>query len=245
MNKRCRRIWETASEIVLGKVPTESEIVRWEEHFQRIWDGSGQTDFSFYDDPNYMYLALNSWQVQSAGDIEACIRNGLFGVVEDGSRFEIRNAVDFCGGVGMTACLLATEYPSWRVVTHNIAPKQREAARELARRLDLPNVHVTERITGNFDLVIAQETFEHFKDPFRELNELLDETQPIQYLDATHFGFSSPGHFDVFLDGQEEVPREKAKRRFNKLLRSRGFEQYWIRRGCKAPFNGHPSLWEL
>jgi hypothetical protein len=236
MNKRCKNIYAIASDIVLGKVPTKEEIVAKEQEFQKVWDGSGQTDFSFYDHPDYMYLALNSWTVRSWSDVEYCVKHDLL--------LKPKRVFDYCGGIGMSACLLATVFPDAECVTHNIAPKQRDAASELARRLNLSNVKVVDKIERDCDLLLAQETFEHIKDPFKGIQELLDVVKPKQYLDASTFGIVSPGHFDVYTLEGRDVPRDNAKRPFNAILRANGFERYWKLRGLKSPYNGHPALWE-
>lgn len=238
MNKRCKAIYAVGADILLGRIPTKEEIVAKEAEFQAIWDGSGQTDYSFYGRDDYAFLALNSWTVRSWSDIEWGIKHGIIRAP--------KRVFDYCGGIGMSTALLAMEYPGSQVYTHNIAPKQCDAARELAKRLGLKNMHVTDELAANCDLFLAQECFEHIKDPFTDVKRVMDIVKPKQYLDASSFTLISPGHHDVFTDGEVPVPRKKAKRLFNKLLRGRGYLPYWESRpDCKKPFNGHPAIWEF
>ena len=246
-----RQIFETACDIALGRVPTRAEFterVRSEEtRMQATWDGSGETDYSFYSDPAYAWLLLNSWTVRSDTDVEVCLRSGLF------SRPE--RVFDFHGGMGMSAVRIALEFPDATVFSHSEVPQHREWCAELARRFHCSdNVVQTDVIRPDCNVLLAQETLEHIKRPFDVLWDLLDVVRPTRYLDGTSFTLVSPGHHSAYeeLVGYdhecrsviEVVPRARAKRRLTTMLRARGFLPYWERLlDTKKPFNGHPNLW--
>lgn len=244
-----RRIWEAAQRVTLGKILPKDElaaiVLQHETEMSKVWYGSGEKDFSFYSDPNYVYLLLNSWSVRSGQDTDFLLRNGLF-VPDPDAIF------DFHGGMGLTAMRLAMAYPKATVISHSAVQQHRDWCRDIAKELGLSNVVAVDELV-KADILIAQETMEHFQWPFTEMTRMLDSVRPRQYLDGTSFSIDSPGHFTTFLDlnvtedGAEEVavPKKSAKRRLFKLLKSRGFQLYWERRPeHKKPFNGRPALFD-
>ena len=235
-----RRIYETACELVLGRMPKD-EYLAVEDLFNARWYGSGQTDFMFYSDPDYKYLLLHSWVVASQYDIEKCVTLKLLR--------DPKTVLDFHGGIGMTACYLAASLPEALVMSHTAVQWHWETTVLLADALGLKNVAAIRRDSAKdlpkADLLIAQETLEHFKDPFSEMRTLLETVQPSQYLDGSSFTFDSPGHFNPFYDDGVVVPRESAKRRLNGILRDAGYVRPWEdpKTGVKKLFNGRPALW--
>lgn len=229
-------------------VPKKNElkarVVATEERMSKLWYGSDCTDFSFYSEPDYLYLALNSWTVRSMGDLDEVIRLNLHG--------DPKVVLDFHGGIGMSCIRLGMALPNAQCFSHSSVPLHREICTELAREFKLPNVKATEKVElwGGADLLLAQETFEHFRDPFAELRKLLDEVGPCRYLDGSSFGIDSPGHFPEYWDGHDKdgkpvvIPRKnRTRKRFNGILKERGFSPYWKRLGVKHPYNSHPFLW--
>lgn len=240
-------IFKMAVEVCMNRlgrpVPSKSElkrkVIQTEEDMSKLWYGSDCKDFSFYSDPEYLYLALNSWTVRSMGDLDEVIRLKLTG--PDPKVF-----LDFHGGIGMTSIRLAMDFPGARCIAHIGVQEHREVAMEIAKRFGLSNVEVTDDpwAVKEVDMLSAQEVFEHFRDPFAEVKHLFDETNPKRYLDGSSFGIDSPGHFPFYKDGDEVVPRKNRTRgRFNRLIRDRGFTPYWKRLGVKHPYNSHPYLW--
>ncbi len=224
-----------------SKQDLKKKITETEERMSKLWYGSGCTDFSFYSDPEYLYLALNSWTVRSMGDLDEVIRMKLHG--------NPAVMLDFHGGIGMSAIRLAMELPETLCITHSAVPLHREIANSIAKHFKLKRFVATDAVVP-CDLLLAQETFEHFRDPFAELRKLLDETKPMRYLDGSSFGIDSPGHFPEYWDGHEKagdpeiIPRKmKTRKRFNSILKDRGYSPYWKRMGVKNPYNSHPYLW--
>lgn len=240
------QILDAAIEICMGRlgrpIPSKQElkakVLETEERMGKTWYGSNCTDFSFYNEPDYLWLALNSWTVRSMGDLDEVIKMRLHG--------EPTSALDFHGGIGMTTVRLAMAIPDCTCYHHAVVEDHRKICLELAEKFGLKNVRVVadpSELSG-VDFVSAQEVFEHFRDPFKELNTLLDGLKPRRYLDGSSFGIDSPGHFPVYYDGEEPVNRKnKTRARFNGILKARGFSPYWKRLGVKHPYNSHPYLW--
>ena len=232
-------IWEAAQKITLGKLvppsPLLEVVIDREQRFQDIWDLSGEIDFSFYSHPDYVYLLLNSWRVRSCTDIELLLREKIIN--------EPRTVIDFHGGMGLTAMRLGMAFPEATVYSHSAVEQHRGWCRDIAAELGLTNVHPIEHLLPA-DLLIAQETMEHMKDPFKEILEMMEIVQPRQYLDGSSFSIPSPGHFSVYKNGGLEIGRDHVKRRFYNYVRSFGFQEYWVARNLKKPFNSRPALFD-
>lgn len=232
-------IWEAAQRVTLGKiVPSASlleVVIDREQRFQDIWDLSGESDFSFYSHPDYVYLLLNSWRVRSCTDIELLLREGIIDRPD--------TILDFHGGMGLTAMRLGMAFPEATVYSHSAVEQHRGWCRDIAAELGLTNVHPIDHLVPA-DLLIAQETMEHMKDPFKEILEMMQVVQPKQYLDGSSFSIPSPGHFSVYTNGMVEIGRDHVKRRFYNYVRSFGFQEYWTARNLKKPFNSRPALFD-
>jgi hypothetical protein len=232
-------IWEAAQKVTLGKLippqPLLEVVIDREQRFQDIWDLSGETDFSFYSHPDYVYLLLNSWRVRSCTDIELLLREKIIN--------EPKVVIDFHGGMGLTAMRLGMAFPEATVYSHSAVEQHRGWCRDIAAELGLTNVHPIDHLV-QADLLIAQETMEHMKDPFKEVLEMMETVQPKQYLDGSSFSIPSPGHFSVYSNGGMEIGRDHVKRRFYNYVRSFGFQEYWVARNLKKPFNSRPALFD-
>jgi len=232
-------IWEAAQKVTLGKLippqPLLEVVIDREQRFQDIWDLSSETDFSFYSHPDYVYLLLNSWRVRSCTDIELLLREKIIN--------EPKVVIDFHGGMGLTAMRLGMAFPDATVYSHSAVEQHRGWCRDIAADLGLTNVHPIDHLV-QADLLIAQETMEHMKDPFKEILEMMETVQPKQYLDGSSFSIPSPGHFSVYSNGGTEIGRDHVKRRFYNYVRSFGFQEYWVARNLKKPFNSRPALFD-
>jgi len=232
-------IWEAGQKVTLGKLvppaPLLEVVIDREQRFQDIWDLSGEVDFSFYSHPDYVYLLLNSWRVRSCTDIELLLREKIID--------EPKVVIDFHGGMGLTAMRLGMAFPDATVYSHSAVEQHRGWCRDIAADLGLTNVHPIDHLVPA-DLLIAQETMEHMKDPFKEILEMMETVQPKQYLDGSSFSIPSPGHFSVYTNGGVDVGRDHVKRRFYSYVRSFGFQEYWVARNLKKPFNSRPALFD-
>lgn len=238
MSKPTREVFRAASQIVMGRVPIRLELKEIDDKFIKRWNDSEETDFGIYSDPEYVKTLLYCWSCTSGPHIRMCLDQGL---IRDGSTI-----LDFHGGIGMSAALLAMHNPNSLVINHSIVKEHNEIAKKLFEKLNLTNVMITNELMAA-DLFIAQETFEHIKDPFNELRQILDEkVMPSQYLDGTSFTIPGPGHFNKtgYMDGDIKVGHKQAKKRLNKVLMERGFMHYSEVRGIKKGYNGHPWMWE-
>jgi hypothetical protein len=232
-------IWEAGQKVTLGKLvppgPLLEVVIDREQRFQDIWDLSGEVDFSFYSHPDYVYLLLNSWRVRSCTDIELLLREKIIN--------EPKVVIDFHGGMGLTAMRLGMAFPDATVYSHSAVEQHRGWCRDIAAELGLTNVHPIDHLVPA-DLLIAQETMEHIKDPFKEVLEMMETVQPKQYLDGSSFSIPSPGHFSVYTNGTVDLGRDHVKRRFYNYVRSFGFQEYWVARNLKKPFNSRPALFD-
>lgn len=235
-----RLIWQTAQKVVLGEVLPNKDLAKKiaeiEERMHKQWYDSNETDFSFYSEQDYLTLLFGSWDVRSAQDTDFLIKNDLFK--------NPKTIFDFHGGLGFTAMRLAMQFPDATVYSHSVVEEHRKSCEKISKELGLTNVIATDKLQ-KADLLIAQETMEHIKDPFAEMNMLLDTVKPEQYLDGTSFTIDSPGHFTTYLNGTASIPKNSAKRHLFNVLRSRGYEVYWkVRVGHKQPFNCRPALFD-
>jgi hypothetical protein len=73
---------------------------------------------------------------------------------------------------------------------------------------------------------------------------MMETVQPKQYLDGSSFSIPSPGHFSVYTNGTVDIGRDHVKRRFYNYVRSFGFQEYWVARNLKKPFNSRPALFD-
>jgi hypothetical protein len=236
-----RRIWEAAQRISLGRTYTKKELDALidpvEARMTAQWYDSDETDFSFYSEPDYIYILLRSWETSSAGNCDFLIRNGLF-------LPDMKSAFDYHGGMGLTALRLAMAYPHVQFYSHTVVPQHAEWCSRLAEELDVRNVEAIDRLVPS-DVLIAQETLEHLQNPWEEMDELLRVVQPRQYLDGSSFGVDNPGHFRNYVHRGEVIPRAKARQFLTRYLHENGFDPYWKRReGYKHPYNGRPALYD-
>lgn len=109
--------------------------------------------------------------------------NGLFSEYDAESRsnraeianWVIRNCpsriADFGGGFGGLARMISNREPG--IVVEVVEPHPHRAALALAK--NSPNVHYVPELTGNYDIIVATDVFEHVPDPL-ELFELTART---------------------------------------------------------------------
>lgn len=156
------------------------------------WQSSGEKDYGIYEGEDYLRELLYCWNCYSGPSAVRLITHMLdVGITMSSSH-------DHQGGIGMTTALLARAFPEAR---HTITVGGDEhgehgaLARTLFSSLDLQNAAVTSGGCG-VDLLVAQETFEHFPNPIDHLIRVLDECKPHLYFDASSFELTgSPGHF--------------------------------------------------
>jgi len=92
-----------------------------------------------------------------------------------------KRVVDFGSSLGLQSIALAREY-GCTVRGIEINPKHLEKAVELARQESMPQVtfcfRVDEDMKGQYDVVISQNSMEHYSDPGATLNEMASLVKP-------------------------------------------------------------------
>jgi hypothetical protein len=88
-------------------------------------------------------------------------------------------------------------------------------------------------------LVFASEYFEHFQDPIKHVDHIVDAIEPKYFVIANAFNTHSIGHFETYENYGIKVPQDKISRMFNNKLRELGYSQ--VKTGL---FNNKPTLWK-
>lgn len=141
--------------------------------------------------------------------------------------------IDYHGGLGLTAAQLAMGQPDARVMFHTAVVHHGDIARAVFKKLGLKNVCVVDEIEPA-EVLVAQETMEHFSDPCLEIRRIIDIVKPERYLDGSSFTIDACGHFRH---------NKKVSKPFNATLRELGYETYWNVEGINSPFNAKPAVW--
>lgn len=203
-------------------------------NLSKRWQDSNEEDFSIYDGEDYLIELLYCWNCYSGPSaarlIEFMKKEGI----------TIKSSCDYQGGLGMTTALLAEAYPEAK---HSLTPGSDDhysLSLDLFKKLGLKNVKTTFALNP-VDLLVAQETFEHFADPIGELKNVIDSTNPKFYFDASSFELvNSPGHFKRNKDIRTD---------FNQVLKDSGYSVIWRDERFdetfekRKPIETLPSLW--
>lgn len=232
-----KELFELGSRIAVGHVVTQEEISSAGEELKKIWFDSNCTDFSIYDDIRYSVDMLFCWRDFSSKQTTMVIKYL-------NKRNIIPNTfLDFHGGLGLSGVQLALAFPDSVIMTHTVVSEHRRVALELKEQLSLDNLYVIKDLQPG-EVCLAQETFEHFKDPYVELRGLLNTVNPKYFLNQSSFTIDAPGHFRQYYNGETPMKNRKgASKAFNDLLRTNNYEFWWKLEDVKSPYNGHPRLW--
>lgn len=216
--------------------PTQELENRW---YAALW--RGERDYAVYDSDLYLADLWACWVVYSRARILGVEKASSFapaGILADVGKVE--RVVDLGCGFGYTTAAWKELYPNADVIGTNVAGVQWDLAERNAFRHRFRLARTVEQIDAATDLVFASEYFEHFERPILHLNEVLDALRPRALLIANAFGTRSIGHFDRYQIGTEWLDGKATSRRFNDVLRSRGYEKVRT-----TLWNARPSYWRI
>lgn len=222
--------------------PDRAPLAQLEAHWYASV-AAGQPDYTVYDDPRFLSDLWACWCAYS----RAYLRAVQYHAMPSGKtvRDDIGDAavvVDLGCGTGHTTEALAQLFPlADAVVGVNIRETgQYRIAHDIGVEL-AGGFHVVggvSEVGKCADVVFASEYFEHFERPLEHLREVLDTLSPRCLIIANSFTANAIGHFPVYRDGADKIPNSQMGRKFNALLRHRGYE------AVKTGFwNGRPAYW--
>ena len=204
-------------------------IVKVKARLHKQWLDSGCTDFSVYDDPEYIYEAIHCFEKT---------KNCVGGVAKYFNDKPGMAMLDVYNGNGLTTVHLARN--GFNVETFNTCIPQIEYMQQAAKELCGHKIkNYTKLPRKQYDVVMSFEVLEHCPDPLKHLDELIHLIKPRGYL-AESSGFNGNseniGHFDEYtIDGQT-VPFRTARRMTTRRIKE-SFDLVF------DGFNRMPKIW--
>jgi len=243
-------------EIVDGNVHMASELIRYYGcthkdrggirpgmEMENRWYASlrsGCPDFSVYADDLYPADVFACWRIYSRSYLRSLLTLSMLpptGIAGDMGR--IRSVVDLGCGLGYTTAALGRMFPDAVVVGTNFpGTVQARFATRMGKRYGFSLVTGPRDVGHQCDLIFASEYFEHIESPLDHLEEIIDALRPKFLIVANAFGAISVGHFERYVVGGRSMTGKEASLRFNRRLRTRGYEK--VRTRC---WNGRPVYW--
>jgi len=202
------------------------------------WWYDNYGDFSRYASWHYLYAGLNCFDNYS----KQCT---FYAKQYLGDR-KIKSIVDVGAGIGLSTMLLADLFPEAKVYYNNIRPSLQvdffEAHKHyLQRNLDdyQPEFVTSDWLAqhGPFDMLFASEYFEHFEEPMKQTEFLLNQVG-FKYLVVNNsFNVKAYGHFKEF--------------KCNETVASKRMSKMWLKEVRKdyneldvKCWNGRPKMFE-
>lgn len=215
---------------------TKADVVRYAYSRQQrlLADWERDHNLSIYDDPDYVWDALQCYEKVSTASIVG-LGHWLRESGVDPSKLTL---VDVWNGVGLTSLHAAQLGLQVHVV--NTCEAQLDLGRFLQRRLlgyELPVVPLNTDRT--FDIVASFEALEHYYEPLPHLERLLELRAPGGAL-AFSTGFTDAGnvgHYTHHLMNGTVVENRQVPRLLNAVLKNRGLSKVF------DYFNGRPRVW--
>lgn len=235
----------------------EAKMFQEKQRLHTQWLDSECTDYSVYDDQQYIYEAIHCFEkTRSCTGGTAAYFNKLkpgnvafddrgrrvFGTA--GSFFEgdsnALELIDVYNGNGLTTVHMAMN--GFNIESFNTCAPQtsfmQHAARDLIQRelvnhLVLPN--------KQYDVVLSFEVLEHYSDPLVHLEELIKLLKPGGYLsESTGFNGNSEniGHFNTYTIAGIDVPFREARR-----ITTRKIQEHFTL--VYDGYNRMPKIWKL
>jgi hypothetical protein len=221
------------------------ESLEFEEKELDNWWYDHYKDFSRYASWHYLYTGLNCFDRFS----KPC---AFYAHQYLSSNKKIKSIVDVGAGIGLSTMLLSQLFPDARVYYNNIMPSLQADFFEINKFYSNINssnkqaVCITEKEMmqhGSFDMLFASEYFEHFEEPMKQTDFLLNQVG-FKYLVVNNsFNVKAYGHFKEFkhneiLDMYEILEPKQTSKRWLKTVR-RDYNELDVK--C---WNGRPKIFE-
>jgi hypothetical protein len=166
-----------------------------------------------YDEPVYLVEAFACWWVYSRKYVNELARSTHFD--------RVRSIADLGCGIGFSTAQLAAHFPRATVHSTQLDSWQARIAERLGQGQFTIHTEPVER--EPVEMVFASEYFEHFPAPGDHLTEILNVWTPTHVVHASTFRNPSIGHFGEYRFGDDVLDGTATGRRFNQLLRDRGY----------------------
>jgi len=220
------------------------------EKLNSEWIGSAQTtadEAKLYTSSEYVLDICKCYTHYTKASVKQTV-NGLLDIRKEIPNFaDDWTFVDYFAGVGLSSIYLAQQLTAAginaKVVYHNSAnnKSQVELAKRFAKEFGSPqNLSMHLKPTQpKADCYLFYEVFEHMREPWDFVGDLLKKQQPKCLVHVSRFNLPHfSGHFkDYTFDGRV-LTGKKATREFESRFKSEGY----IRTTIPQQFNGTPSM---
>lgn len=232
---------ETRDTVIRGKL--NQKLTDWYDSLK-----AGKPDYTIYDGYYSLIACWLCWNRLSRTYVKRIygVRHkeenylkkldGVKPTIFDG----VKVLVDFGCGIGFSTIALAEVLFTVKAYGINVKDSwQLQFAKTFNKKKDVRFISSMRTLPDKVDLAFCSEYFEHFEEPVRHLQEIIDRCSPRIFIIANGFPSVAMGHFEYFIVDKERVHCGRMARIFNKALVDRGYERknlgFW---------NNRPNVWE-
>lgn len=227
----------------------EEKMFSEKARIHKQWVDSGCTDFTVYDDPEYVYEGIHCFEKTRAccggmvhwfkGNTQSYLGK-IMGEKYSGPDYRTLETLDVYNGIGLTTMHVARN--GFNVESFNDCVPQinfmQTACKEGIGREIVNHTSMPEK---QYDVVMSFEVLEHYTNPLEHVEQLIKMTKPGGYLcESSGFNGSSIniGHFETYTIDGRVVPFREARRLTTKMI-----EKHYTK--VFAGFNRMPQIWKL
>ena len=216
--------------------------------FDRIVAFNDYVTKQWYDDflpTDRIEFAYSDWQI-----VWARLHDYLvFGRANLRSAIDILTAIDFYprrildlnGGIGLTTLQLAKAFPEATLTYNGHRGVMLQIADKLLGKRDIKFFSKEEWTTQKYDLVVAQDAFECYRDPFARLSDVALATKMLVTTSA--FKSDGVGHYPTYNSIWGQLHNYYTRRKFNKVLMTSSFVKLWDAMAIKRPFHSYIDIY--
>jgi hypothetical protein len=210
---------------------TKKDMLAIEDHYNRLWSQSDESDLRYYATKEYVYIAYLSY-VRYSGPYIRSVAKVLGGE-------HIGSVLDVGAGIGAST-VLAQKLFQCRCYYQNIPSMQMDFAKTICN----DQITLVDSISNvrEADMILCLDLFEHIREPFILLRQLL-KLNPKYLITSNSFGPSAFGHYSKFLAGGREIDRTQMPKEFSKAMEA---AQFYTPQEFKHPilWNTRPRIWK-
>jgi SAM-dependent methyltransferase len=205
--------------------------LRWYEALDK-----GTIDWGIYDDDYYFTDLWVCWVLFSRQYFKILKNN----MTVASHLTNIKNIIDLGCGIAYTTATLKEFFPHCKVYGTNLPDtKQFEFCKRMSDFYKFDILTSPQEVGHDIDLVVASEYFEHFEDPIKELDNVIESVNPKYLFIANSFNTYSLGHFFTHTFEGKEISAKKMGKIFNDKLRN----EYGFKQVDANIWNNKPSFW--